>query len=218
MRHERLLFVVVHRYTSVRWFRAHLGSRLGSARRELLSSTRVTAALNAGTSMYATWAFQFYETLAWALAERFEQLCALSGYETCEKFLIRSYDVCSIRLGRNPNVLHNCQRAWVACDCVTNWSLRSKLIFIRPKSSAQDERLSYSLICDCSLCRIFRLSDEVFYFFYFFFVCVCVCVFRKHAHMWSVGGTVSTSQIMIECDIKDVRCQHLTVFILLNIS
>ena len=38
-----------------------------------LSSTEVTNALNAGTSMYATWAFQFYETLVWALAERFEQ-------------------------------------------------------------------------------------------------------------------------------------------------
>ena len=25
------------------------------------------------TSMYATWAFQFYEALVWALAERFEQ-------------------------------------------------------------------------------------------------------------------------------------------------
>ena len=63
-----LLYIVIRRCA----FRAHLGSRLGSARRELISSTRVTGALNAGT-MYATWAFQFYETLVWALAERFEQ-------------------------------------------------------------------------------------------------------------------------------------------------
>ena len=63
-----LLYIVIRRCV----FRAHLGSRLGSVRLELCS-TRVTGALNAGTSMFATWAFQFNETLVWALAERYDQ-------------------------------------------------------------------------------------------------------------------------------------------------
>ena len=53
------LYIVIRQ----RALRARLGSRLDSARRELISSTRVTGALNAGMSMNSTWAFQFYETL-----------------------------------------------------------------------------------------------------------------------------------------------------------
>ena len=69
---DRRVIVVVHRYTSVRVPTVCVGFKtgLGASR---ISSTRVTCALNAGTSMYATWAFQFYEALVWALAERFEQ-------------------------------------------------------------------------------------------------------------------------------------------------
>ena len=84
---------------------------LGASR---ISSTRVTCALNAGTSMYATWAYQFYEALVWALVERFEQSCALNGYETCDKFLIRSCDVCSMRLGRPQ--LSACLSRMRLCD------------------------------------------------------------------------------------------------------
>ena len=52
-------------YTSVRVPSAFgFKTGLGASR---ISSTRVSCALN------ATWAFQFYEALVWALAERFEQ-------------------------------------------------------------------------------------------------------------------------------------------------
>ena len=68
---DRRVIVVVHRYTSVRVPSAFgFKTGLGASR---ISSTCVTCALNAGTSMYATWAFQFYEALVWALTERFEQ-------------------------------------------------------------------------------------------------------------------------------------------------
>ena len=85
-----LLYTVIRRSA----FRARLGSRLCSARREHISSTRVKGALNAGTSMYVTWAFQFYETLVRRLPNALNSNVPQAGTRRAIKNLIRSCSVC----------------------------------------------------------------------------------------------------------------------------
>ena len=120
----RLVLVVVHNYIRRCAFRARLGSRLGSDKFNKLPMRwmQVRQCTKHGHSNFTR---HWFGRLPNALN---------SGYETCDKYLIRPCVVCLMCLGRNPNVLHICQRAWIACDCVINWRLRSELIVIRPKS------------------------------------------------------------------------------------